>query len=434
MTSVEGSLALLDRLGPSTIALGLSRMTSALSRLGHPERALRVLHVAGTNGKGSTCAFAAALLAAGGRRVGLYTSPHLIRVNERLRIDGQPIADVRLAQRIDEVRALAPELFEGPEALTYFEALTLLAFWHFAREQVEVVVLETGLGGRLDATNVCAPAVTAITPISMDHTGHLGSTLSGIAAEKAGILKQGVPVVLAAQSPDALEVIERRAREVGAPMVLEGRDFLLEGDDGRALTFRSPALTVGGLALSLVGAHQRQNAALAVQAVALLEGDGLTGEVVRAGLRAASWPGRFDIRPGRPTVVLDGAHNPAGAQALARALDDAFPGRRRHLIVGVLADKDSAGMLDALLPAVDSIRVVAPESERALPTEALVALVAARGRKAEAFSDLDGALTDARSAAGAEEVVVIAGSLVLVGTAACRLSGSDRLGALQQAP
>lgn len=424
MASVEASLALLEGLGPSTVALGLARMHAALARLQHPEQGLRVLHVAGTNGKGSTCALASAILTASGLRVGLYTSPHLVHVGERLRIDGVPISEARLAQRIDEVRALAPELLEGPDALTYFEALTLLAFWHFSQEAVDVVVLETGLGGRLDATNVCAPAVTVVTPVSIDHTGYLGETLAAIAAEKAGIFKPGVPVILAAQAPEALQVLEARANALGAPVFLEQRDFRLEAAGASDLGFRSGASRIDGLRLSLRGAHQRQNAAVAVQAVQVLLGGGafVGAAAVREGLRAARWPGRFEVFKGQPTVVLDGAHNPEGAQVLARALEDAFPGRRRHLIFGVLADKDSAGMLAALLPAVDTIRVVAPESGRALSVEDAVRAVATQGREARGCVDLDQALAEARAAAGPDDVVVIAGSLVLVGTAACKLS------------
>ena len=208
MRTVQESIALLEGLGPSTIALGLERIHRALAALGNPERSLRVLHVAGTNGKGSTCAFASAILRAGGKRVGLYTSPHLVRVNERWRIDGEPISDALLAQRIEELAARLPGGLAGPDALTYFEFGTLLAFWHFAREQVDVVVLETGLGGRLDATNACVPAVCAITAIDLDHAQYLGSTLAGVAAEKAGILKPGVPAVSARQLP----VVGGRAR------------------------------------------------------------------------------------------------------------------------------------------------------------------------------------------------------------------------------
>lgn len=423
MVDVNASLALLDDLGPSTIALGLGRMHEALDRLGHPERLPRVLHVAGTNGKGSTCAFASAILTASGYRVGLYTSPHLIEVNERLRIDGTPISDAQLARSIEEVRTRAPELLEGPSALTYFEALTLLAFWHFAREGVDAVVLETGLGGRLDATNVCAPSVTAVTSIGIDHTGYLGDTLEAIAREKAGIFKPGIPVVLAAQAPRAREVLLAEAAALELPAMLEGRDFTLERFDADGPTFRAPGLAVSGLELGLAGAHQWQNAAVAVQAVAsLLRADGgVTAEAVREGLLATRWPGRFDIREGQPTVVLDGAHNPAGAEVLARALEERFPGRPRHLILGVLADKDSEGMLDVLLPAVHSVRVVAPESGRALSPEALVRAVAARGRSAKAFPDLDAALADARAQLERDEILVIAGSLVLVGSAARRL-------------
>jgi dihydrofolate synthase/folylpolyglutamate synthase len=418
--TIQDSIALLEGLGPSTIALGMERIHRALTALGNPERSLRVLHVAGTNGKGSTCAFASAILRAAGRRVGLYASPHLVRVNERWRIDGEPIPDALLAQRIEELAARLPWAITGPQALTYFEFGTLLAFWHFAREGVEVVVLETGLGGRLDATNACLPAVCALTAIDFDHQQYLGPTLAGIAAEKAGILKPGVPAVTARQPPEVEAVLVHRASELGVALSREGATFSLEAEADGTLTYADDRGRIPRLALGLLGPHQRQNAAVAVAAVRALDRVGIDVDpaTIRSGLAAARWPGRFEVIPGEPTVVLDGAHNPAGARVLAAALRSTFPAARKHLVFGVLADKDVGPMLEALVPEVASVWLVAPESPRALAPEAMEAQVRSFGRPVTSCSSLQAALAGARKQAGSGDVVVIAGSLVLIGSAA----------------
>lgn len=415
--TVAASLSRLDRLGPSTIALGLERMERALAALGNPEQRLRrVLHVAGTNGKGSTCAFAATMLRTAGMRVGLYTSPHLVRFNERLRIDGEPISDVVLAARIEEIAERLPSAFEGPEALTYFEMATLLAFWHFEREGLDAIVLETGLGGRLDATRACVPSVTAITPIALDHREYLGDSLASVAAEKAGIIRPGVPLVVGTQPPEALEVLQRGAEALGAPWIrvyAEGRDAESPVD---------PVLKQASLGLA--GPHQRENAAVAVAAVrALTQGRDILDAQILEGLRETRWPGRFERIGGAPLLILDGAHNPAGAQSLAAALEAELPGRPRQLIFGALADKDAAGMVRVLLPHVERVFLVAPESPRALsPTRLVQELESQLDRstfeRLHVASGLTEALRGAREAAGPQGVVVVAGSLVLVGSVA----------------
>ncbi len=426
MSASSSPLSCLDRLGPSTIVLGLDRMRDALARLGHPEEGLRVLHVAGTNGKGSTCAFAARCLKEQGYRVGLYTSPHLVRFNERIRVDGEPIPDGLLARRIEEVLARYPEAAEGPALLTYFEFGTLLALWHFAEERVDVVVLETGLGGRLDATSACRPAVTAITPISFDHMDHLGDSLAAIAGEKAGILKPGVPVVVSRQSPEALSVLEARAREVGAPLLLEGRDFVVAPEPGGTLRYDGPGRSVGGLVLSLAGPHQRQNAAVAVAALGALASQGLhvSDAAVRSGLTRTQWPGRLEEVAQGPTVVLDGAHNPGGAEVLAAALAERYPGRRVHLLFGVLADKDHGPMLRTLAPLSASVHLVAPPSPRALSPAHSLPDAQRLCADVVACPSVDAALASARSRARGNDLIVCAGSLVLVGAIRATLVGA----------
>ena len=274
---------------PSTIRMGLERMEAALAALGHPQRRYPILQVAGTNGKGSTCAFASTALHRIGIRVGRYTSPHLTRVNERIWVAGNDIADEVMGQRVVEVMArLGSALADD---LTYFELGTLLALWHFAQEFVDVAVLEVGLGGRLDATTATSPQVTAVAPVSLDHTEMLGNTVALVAREKAGIFKPGVPAVVGFQVPEALAVLLAHAAEVGAPVALQGRDFHWEPLE-EGLRFRGKRWQVEAPRLGLRGAHQRQNAALALASLELLARDRweMSPEGLRDSLAAASWP------------------------------------------------------------------------------------------------------------------------------------------------
>jgi len=272
----EQALKFLGAFSPSQIRLGLERIEHALALLDHPERRFRIVHVAGTNGKGSTCAFIASCLVSAGFRVGLYTSPHLVRINERFRIDREDISDELLGERVLEVVQRYPELGSDTPPLTFFEFGTLVALWHFAREQVQLAVLETGLGGRLDATTAARPDVTAITPISFDHMDYLGNTLDQIAAEKAGILKPGVPAVFSRQEPEVLSVLSGRASQVGAPTYQEGRDYEVTAQRDGHLVYRGIRTSVLDLALGLVGRHQTQNAAVALACLELLRDDGFS--------------------------------------------------------------------------------------------------------------------------------------------------------------
>lgn len=405
----------LSSLPPSTIKLGLERIQQALAALSHPEAAYPAVHVAGTNGKGSTCAFVASCLHQQGLRVGLYTSPHLFRINERIQVGGRPIGDDLLGRRVLEVLERYPRRDERPFPLTYFELGTLVALWHFQQEQVDVAVLETGLGGRLDATNCARPAVTAITPISFDHLELLGHTLDAIAREKAGICKPGVPCVVSRQPEEAMRAIQAVASAAGAPLWLEGSDFELSPD----LRYRGRAWSLDGLTLSLRGAHQRQNAAVALACLEALAGSGpaaVSAANARAGLAAARWPGRLEELPGDPPIVLDGAHNPGAMDALCAALPALYPGRRLHAVFGVLADKDLAPMAERLFPSCASLHLCPLPSPRSLPPSAYAAKaralcpqVAEHGSVEEA---LDGARQQARGGGG---LVLATGSLVLVG-------------------
>ncbi len=391
--------AYLEGLAPLSMRLGLERMALALEALGHPERCAPILHVAGTNGKGSTCAMAAASLRLAGHRTGLYTSPHLLRFNERIQVDGAPITDDELARAALRVRAACPWHDAGPaeRRLTYFEFATLLALVHFEQAGATALVLEVGLGGRLDATNAVSPAVTAVARIGLDHTQLLGETIERIALEKAGIFKPGVPAVVHAHQPDgALDALRAGARRAGAPFTV------------------APAAWPAGVALR--GPHQQGNAGLAAGALRALRGAGVRiGEPeIAAGIATAAWPGRLEELDG---VLLDGAHNPDGAEALVAALDALHPGRAVELVFGVLGDKDHRGMVAALATRVRRFHLVAPASPRARPPGEVAALLAAMGARSDEHRGVAEALACARRLAADGALVAVAGSLYLVGEA-----------------
>lgn len=389
----------LSSLQPLAMRLGLERMERALDALGRPERGLRILHVAGTNGKGSTCAMAAQALREAGHRTGLYTSPHLVRFNERIAVDGVPVEDEVLERLAVAVRRACPWHDAGGEAerLTYFEFATLLALVRFAEVGVGAVVLEVGLGGRLDATNVVRPVACAVARIGLDHTEMLGDSLEAIAREKAGIFKPGVPATVAhAQPPEAMAVLQAEAARRRTPLTV------------------APAAYPGPMALA--GPHQQGNAALAAAALRLLDRAGVrVGEdAIARGIAGASWPGRLETAGG---LLLDGAHNPDGAAALAAALAALHPGRPVELVFGVLADKDHCGMLRALAPAVRGLHLVEPRTRRARPLASYRALARSLVRRTDEHGSVEEAIACARAAAGGGGLVCVAGSLYLVGEA-----------------
>jgi dihydrofolate synthase/folylpolyglutamate synthase len=415
-------LARLQRLHPKTIDLSLARIERLLAQLGHPERRLPpVVHIAGTNGKGSTLAMLDAMLQAAGRRVQRYVSPHLVRYNERFLFDGEPIAERELADVLDLC-----ERVNGGAPITEFEITTAAALVAFTRRPADVLLMETGLGGRLDATNVVArPRLTALAPISLDHQAFLGEQVEQIAWEKAGILKAGVPCLVGPQAPAAEQVIAARAAAVGAPLRLHGRDWQAWRADDRL------QVAIGGTRLDLPlpvlpGCHQIDNAGLAV-AAALALGDLAPGRAaIAAGLRQAHWPARLqrlsrgpllELLPAGWQLWLDGGHNPAAGEALAASLAGAAAGAGPwHLVVGMLNTKDEAGFLRPLAPLAASITTVPVPDEPAsrAPDEA-ARLVAGLGFNARPAADLPDALAGIVAAAPAAASVLICGSLYLAG-------------------
>ena len=346
---------------------GLERIETLLEALSNPERRYTLVQVAGTNGKGSVAAMLAGILKADGRRVGLYTSPHLVSFRERIRVDGEAIAEDDVADGFDAIATLVARV-----DATMFEASTALALDHFAREAVDVAVLEVGLGGRLDATTVGTPAVTALARIDLDHQEVLGATLAAIAAEKAAIIRSGV-AVSAAQAPEAAAVLIARAAAVGVPLLMEGRELSVRVRardlDAQTIDAAGPGWRLEGLRLPLLGVYQPSNALVALAAARTL---GVRDAACREGLARARWPGRFEVLRARDRiVVLDGAHNPAGAAALAASLTEWFGTTSLTLVFGALRDKDAPGMLAALAPRARRLIFTASSSPRAARPEAL---------------------------------------------------------------
>jgi dihydrofolate synthase/folylpolyglutamate synthase len=407
------------------VKLGQDRMLAALALLGDPHLCAPVLHVAGTNGKGSTCAFAAAALQAAGLRVGLYTSPHLVHFCERIRVDGAPISEERAAALLGAILRRVPwALAGGPggardgDGLTFFELATLMGFLAFAEAGVSAMVVEVGLGGRLDATNVVRPLACAIAPLGLEHQEYLGETLAAIAAEKAGIIKAGAPVATAAQPPEAAAVLEEAAARAGAALWRPGRDYDFGGVPGGPMRYQGPRWSLEA-PLALAGAHQRGNAALACALLEAAAGLGLPvgpREAAR-GLSQARWPGRLQRVSERPLLLVDGAHNPHAAQALAASLPELLEGRPLQLVFGTLGDKDAEAMLRALLPLCSGAHLCPPASPRAAAPEALAGLVRklAPRTPVAAHQGAAAALAAARAAAGPEGAVLCCGSLYLAG-------------------
>ena len=413
--SKEEALAVFEALPLSDIKPGLERMQFALDALGHPEAKLKAIHVAGTNGKGSTCAFLERALRYGGIKVGLYTSPHLARVNERFKVNGNDISDDELGECVLEILGKVPETLK----LTYFELGTLVAFWHFAKEKVGVAVIETGLGGRLDATATCQPIVTAVTSIGFDHTEWLGDSLDLIATEKAGIFRKGVPAVVARQPKEALDALERVAREVGAPLSVEGQDFRLEAREGRpGLTWTGKRRSLDGLELGLKGPHQLQNAAVALACLEQSEGSipPISAEVIARALDETLWPCRLEEFGDDPLVVLDGAHNPQGTQALRTALDGLYGTRPMHLVFGVLADKDWASMVRTLFPRAAQVHLCTVPGARGQPARPIAELGQGLCHDITVHASPRVALAAARASARRDAAMVVCcGSLYLMG-------------------
>jgi dihydrofolate synthase/folylpolyglutamate synthase len=419
----------------------LEHMRVLLRALDHPERRFPSVLIAGTNGKGSTAATLASILRASGLKTGLYTSPHLARINERILVNANEITDDDFGFLQGEVDLVAEKLVERgdlPWHPSFFEMMTAIAFEHFAREKVDLAVLEVGMGGRLDATNVVEPLVSVITDISLDHQKFLGDTVGQIAREKVGIIRRGGAVVTLPQQPEANDVIGNTILDLGAravnavpyvPPVSPGstRYLVPSTEQGRTrAVYRYPLAILGEEILvetPLVGRHQLRNVALAVAAAVELNQQGFSGitaESIELGVRETRWPGRFQViaaRPGWPEMVLDVAHNPAGAWALRSALSEQYGDRPLILVFGAMRDKAISEMTEILFPLAEQVIATRPENPRAASPEEIQLAAARTGAEVEAVGNVKLAVERARALAGAATVIVITGSIYLVGEA-----------------
>ena len=431
------ALGWLDQLGVFGVRLGLERIRRLMELLGNPQDRYRTIHVTGTNGKGSVCAMLAQIFERSGIHTGRYISPHLHSYTERIQIDGQDISEEDFAGALTAVREKVERMTaEGEECPTQFEVLTAAAFLYFAEKRVEYAVIEVGLGGLLDSTNVITPEISVITNVAFEHAALCGGTLEGIAHHKAGIIKDGVPVVTAA-SGKPLEIIREEAERHGSDIFVLGEDFEVEGGDygpgGQQLFFSSSLLGQSRCEgeLRLLGDHQLKNAAVAIMACCVLHNvePRLTADTIRSGLALTEWPCRFEyLQMAGQDIIIDGAHNPAGMRVLRESLDKYFPDRARVLLLGILHDKDVEEMLRILVRPTDDVVMTPPQSDRAERADVLAA--AARPYAAAVTYDEDNAraLALAREYASGGKLLVMAGSLYLVGGLRAMMVGRSSRG------
>ena len=397
------------------IILGLSTISNILEGLGNPQNTFSAIHIAGTNGKGSIASTLATILQQAGYRVGLYTSPHLIRFNERICVNGQPISDDAVVTSWEAVKSV----HHGDREPTFFEFSTAMAFFEFGRQGVDYAVIETGMGGRMDATNVVSPVVSIITNISLEHKTYLGDTIAAITGEKAGIIKPGIPVVTGVSQKSAREVIEQAAAEQSAPVYMKGRDFRVRrnGDDRFSywgIDHRWPGMRTG-----LVGSHQVDNAALTLAACEVLMRSGIevTRANIQAGLILNHWPGRLEVVSEKPFMILDGAHNLMAARRLSRYLQDTLAGRHITMVAGILDDKPYEAILKDLVAPCERLIITRAKIDRSLPAKTLEAAARPLISDIEIVDDVGDAVRHAIATSKPDDAICIAGSLYVVGEA-----------------
>lgn len=403
------------------IKLGLSTIKRILKELGNPQDHFGCIHVAGTNGKGSIASGIASILNAAGYRTGLYTSPHLVTFNERISINGRHISDTGVVAAYEAVK----NVHHGSREPTFFEFATAMALYDFDREGVDWAVIETGMGGRLDATNIVKPEVSIISNLSLEHQDYLGNTLAQIAAEKGGIIKKGVPLVTGAKQPGALSVLNDIAEEKSAPVFRLGKDFKVRRRSGRGtFTFFGIHNQWSNMKTSLMGRHQIDNAALSLATCELLNhaGVSISEQDCRQGLADLRWPGRLEIVSESPRIILDGAHNLVAARNLAAFLAQETNQRPITMVIGILDDKPYEAMLAALLPVTQKVILTRPKIDRGLPPETLYTEARQYGKDITLIPDVHQAVQQAVSQAAPDDVICIAGSLYVIGEAKVCLS------------
>lgn len=393
---------------------GLKRTQELLALLGNPEKQMKFVHVAGTNGKGSFCAMLSSILASAGYKTGLYTSPYVNRFNERMAVNSVPIPDERLVECIEKIHPLVDSMTEKPSE---FELITCAAMEYFHEEACDIVVLEVGMGGEWDSTNVIEkPELSVITAMAFDHMKYLGNTMAEIASAKAGIIKPGCPVLIYGENPEAEEVFKGVCQQRGSALFYSHPEKIVNDRDSiHGHIFCYPGY--GELHLPLIGPHQIHNAALVLQAVELLRKQGWTidNEAVREGLKRVSWPARMELLCENPVILLDGGHNPQGAQAAASALKELFPEKKIRFLMGVMADKDVDAMVESLLPLAECFYTVTPHNPRAMSAETLAKKLKTLGVKATAYEPLEAGIEAFVREAGEKDILCAIGSLYLAG-------------------
>ena len=420
------------------IKLGLANITSLLKHLGDPHAGLPSVHIAGSNGKGSTAAFLTSILRQAGYRVGLYTSPHLVDFSERIQVDGAPIPTERVVHFTDRIREAVEKMTRdgelclpsGPEfppvgfdsqknTITFFEFTTAMALLHFRESKVDVAVLETGMGGRLDATNVIDPLLCLITPIALEHQQYLGKTLIEIAQEKAGIIKPERPLLTSTRQARVLALFRQKCQELHSPFYAWGKDFSAKELGPQLIHFRGRSHQWSKLRLGLAGSHQVINGSLALAGVEVLmeSGFAVREEHLRKGVAETKWPGRLELVREHPGILLDGAHNPSATRVLKKTLQKGFPRHRLILVLGIMADKEISKMMADLVPLADLVILTRPRMERAASLEVLGSQASPFQKPVVEVALVDQALSGALEEAEDEDLILVTGSLFTVGEA-----------------
>lgn len=415
MNNYQESLDYLNTLEYFGIKLGLRNITALLTALDRPHHKFKSVHVAGTNGKGSVSAMLSAIFTGAGYKVGLYTSPHLVSIRERYRIDEHCISEERFHQLALQVKAALPE--DVP--ITYFEFTTAVAFLLFAQEKVDLAIVETGLGGRFDATNVLSPELAVITNIARDHEAYLGKSLVSITKEKVGIIKPGLSVVTGVHQPKLLGIVQETCLNLNDPIYVYGQDFRIRRAGENKFSYQGMWRKLAGLSVRLRGQHQLHNAALALAATETMNGKGLSVDerVIREGLNKVFWPGRQEVCEGDPAILMDGAHNPAGVSTLCRSLARDFTYNKLILIWGGMADKDHHTMLKQIAPMAQAIVFTRPKGRRAAEPYTLSAQLGPFEGSVYLTSQVSEAIEKAKLMAQGNDLICIAGSLYLIGEA-----------------
>ena len=414
----QQSLDYLYRLEKFGMIFGLTKVEGILEAIGNPHREIEAIHVGGTNGKGSTAAMMASILQKEGYRTGLYTSPHLIRFTERIKINGKEMEQEEVAELVGWMKERIDEAGVTPP-FTFFDFTTAMAFLYFKQKMVDLAVLEVGLGGRLDSTNVIDPILSVITNIAKDHEEQLGRSLLKIAGEKAGIIKKGRPLITAATQPQVLRLFSKICREKGSACYRVGRDFLYVQNGEQNFDYQGLHRKLWNISLNLGGPHQIVNATTALGAMEVLDdlGYSVSNDAMIEALKEVEWPGRLEIVCSSPRVVLDGAHNPAGVLALKESMEKEFQYRHLNLILGVMKDKDIKSILHLLAPLAHHLILTRPHTDRAAPPAHLLKALGKDGKKAEIVEGLENAIEQGLSLTRDDDLLCVTGSLYTVGEA-----------------